>query len=139
MGKIPSQSNPQMADASSRHNRRLPAPHANYLSQGETRMPQKFKAAAIAMVIGSSFLILGCMSDRDARYGRYHHESAAVSVDFGDVAFGYQDGYWDNGRVWHQWSDDRHRQSYRNHQASRYNDWKHDRDGGDGWRQDNSR
>ena len=56
-----------------------------------------------------------------------------------NVAVGYQDGYWDNGRNWHQWSDDRHRQSYRDYRGNRYSDWNHDRDGSDGWRQNNSR
>jgi hypothetical protein len=102
-------------------------------------MTVKFKTAAIALAIASSSLTLGCMSDRDARYGRNHRDSAAVSVDFGNVAVGYQDGYWDNGHAWHQWSDDGHRQSYRNHRGNRYSDWNHDRDGNDGWRQNNSR
>ena len=102
-------------------------------------MTVKFKTAAIALVLASSSLTLGCMSDRDARYGRNHRDSAAVSVDFGNVAVGYQDGYWDNGHAWHQWSDDGHRQSYRNHRGNRYSDWNHDRDGNDGWRQNNSR
>jgi hypothetical protein len=103
----------------------------------------KFKMAAVALVFAVSSLTLGCMSDRegrqDGRYGRDHRENAAVSVDFGNVAFAYQDGYWDNGHAWHQWSDEHHRQSYRDYRGNRYNDWNHDRDGGDGWRQNNSR
>jgi hypothetical protein len=102
-------------------------------------MTMILKTAVIAFVLAGSSIVSGCMSDRDARYGRDYRDSAAVSVDFGNVAFGYQDGYWDNGHAWHQWSDDRHRQSYRNHRGNRYNDWKHDRDGGDGWRQGDSR
>jgi hypothetical protein len=96
-----------------------------------------FKTAAIALVLAGSTLASGCISDRDGRYGRNHRESGYV--DFGNVAVGYQDGYWDNGRTWHQWSDDRHRQNYRNHRGNRYSDWNHDRDGDDGWRRNNSR
>jgi len=107
-------------------------------------MIMRFKTSAAAFVVAASALTLGCVSDRDVsdrdgRYSRDHRENGAVSVEFGNVAFGYQDGYWDNGHTWHQWGDDRHRQSYRNYRGTRYNDWNHDRDGGDGWRQDNSR
>ena len=100
-------------------------------------MTMKFKTAAIALVLAASSLTLGCVYDRDGRYDRGHRGSGTVSADFGDVAFGYQDGYWDNGHAWHQWSDDRRRQSYRDYRDNRYNDWNHDRDGGDGWRQSN--
>lgn len=92
-----------------------------------------FKSAAIALVLAGSTLASGCMSDRDANSGRNHRESGYV--DFGNVTVGYQDGYWDNRRTWHQWNDDRHRQSYRDYRGSRYSDWNHDRDGGDGWRE----
>ena len=30
---------------------------------------------------------------------------AVVSFDFGNVAIGYRDGYWDNGHRWHRWSE----------------------------------
>jgi len=100
-------------------------------------MTMKFKTAAIALVLATSSLTLGCVSDREGRFGRDRRESGAVSVDFGNVAFGYQDGYWDNGHAWHQWSDDGRRQGYRSYRGNHYNDWNHDRDGGDGWRQSN--
>jgi len=105
----------------------------------ETHMTMIFKTAAIALVLAGSTLAAGCMSDRDARYGRHYRDGVAVSADFGNVAVGYQDGYWDNGRTWHQWSDDRHRQSYRDYRGNRYSDWNHDRDGSDGWRRGDSR
>lgn len=95
-----------------------------------------FKTAAIALALAGSTLASGCMSDRDGRYVRHHRsDRVVVSADFGNVAVGYQDGYWDNRRTWHQWSDDRQRQTYRDYRGNRYSDWNHDRDGGDGWRE----
>ena len=48
-------------------------------------MSMKFKTAAVALVIAASSLTLGCMSDRDGRYGRDYRENGAVSVDFGSA------------------------------------------------------
>ena len=56
-----------------------------------------------------------------------------LSVAFGDVAFGYRDGYWDNGHRWHRWNSNRDYQSYRNHHGNNYHDWNHDRDNDNGW------
>lgn len=102
-------------------------------------MTRAFKTAVIALALAGTALTSACMSDRDGRYGRGHRESGAISLDFGNVAFGYRDGYWDNGHTWHRWGDDRHRDSYRNYRGNRYNDWNHDRDGDDGWQRNNSR
>lgn len=52
------------------------------------------------------------------------------------VAYAYRDGYWDRMRRWHRWNDDREHRNYRALRAANYRDWNHDRDGGDGWRQD---
>lgn len=98
-----------------------------------------FKTAVVALALAGTSLTSGCVSDRDERYGRNSRERGAISLDFGNIAFGYRDGYWDNGHNWHQWGDDRHRQSYRNYRGNHYNDWNHDRDGDDGWRSNNSR
>lgn len=54
----------------------------------------------------------------------------------GGVAYAYRDGYWDRMRRWHRWNDDREHRNYRALKAAKYRDWNHDRDGGDGWRQD---
>jgi len=60
-----------------------------------------------------------------------------VGVDVGgpvNVAFGYQDGYWDNDHQWHRWRNDREMQNYRNSRDNHYNDYRHDRDSDGGWR-----
>jgi len=68
-------------------------------------------------------------------YGHHYGQNnpgAAVSILFGNIAFGYRDGYWDNGHQWHRWSQDRDYQDYRSHGSS-YHDWNHDRDRDNGW------
>ena len=102
-------------------------------------MTMIYKTAIIAFALAGTALTSGCMSDRDGRYGRDDRERGAISLDFGDIAVGYRDGYWDNGHNWHQWGDDRRRQTYQSHQDNHYNDWNHDRDGDDGWRRNNPR
>lgn len=64
------------------------------------------------------------------------HRGNVISVGFGNVAFGYRDGYWDNAHRWHRWRNAREHRNYRRHYSGGYSDWNHDRDGGDGWRRD---
>jgi hypothetical protein len=51
-----------------------------------------------------------------------------------NVAYGYQDGYWDNGHQWHRWQNDQQMQNYRNSRDNHYSDYRHDRDSDQGWR-----
>lgn len=73
--------------------------------------------------------------DHGHDYGR-DGSRTGVSVSFGDVAFGYRDGYWDNRHRWHRWNSDRDYQNYRGRHGGYYRDWNHDRDGSDGWARD---
>jgi hypothetical protein len=57
-----------------------------------------------------------------------------VGVGFGNVAYGYQDGYWDHGHHWNNWQNDEEMRNYRSASNNHYNDWKHDRDSDMGWR-----
>jgi hypothetical protein len=77
-------------------------------------------------------------NDRGHDQGR-NRSSSVVSLAFGNVAFGYRDGYWDNGHRWHRWNNDRDYRNYRNHHGGNYRDWNHDRNGGDGWDRDRDR
>lgn len=97
------------------------------------------KATAVALVLASATLASGCVTRDNDRYGysghhRHGSDNAQVSLEFGNIDYGYNDGYWDNRHQWHQWSSDNDRDSYRNYRGSHYSDWKHDRDGNDGWR-----
>jgi hypothetical protein len=65
-------------------------------------------------------------------YGR-NRSASIISVGFGDVAFGYRDGYWDNGHRWHRWNNSRDYRNYRSQHGSNYHDWNHDRDSDHGW------
>ena len=94
------------------------------------------KFFTIAVALAGMTLVSGCMTHRDEGYNRSDRrmdDRGAVSLSFGSVAFGYNDGYWDSERHWHQWNGDRERQSYRDYQGNHYYDWNHDRDGDDGW------
>jgi hypothetical protein len=51
-----------------------------------------------------------------------------VSVNFGDVAIGYQDGYYDSHHHWHHWRHDNDWQAYRTAHPDHYRDYRHDRD-----------
>jgi hypothetical protein len=55
-----------------------------------------------------------------------------VSINLGDVAFGYQDGYWDSHHKWHKWRRGEVEQ-YKAAPDNHYNDWKHTRDKDKGW------
>ena len=57
-----------------------------------------------------------------------------VSLDIGNVAFGYQDGYWDQGHHWHAWRNRREANYYRHASGAEYHAWRHDRDADHGWR-----
>jgi hypothetical protein len=73
---------------------------------------------------------------RDAHYrsDMYRAQSVGVvSVNLGGIAFGYRDGYWDNGHAWHNWRRSGDYRKYRDQSGSNYHNWRHDRDGNDGW------
>jgi len=57
-----------------------------------------------------------------------------ISLDVGNVAFGYQDGYWDQGHHWHHWRNQSEARYYRTSQGNHYNNYRHDRDSNQGWR-----
>ena len=51
--------------------------------------------------------------------------AAGIRFDFGNVAIGYSDGYYDNGHHWHSW---RHRSDLRTWQRDHqdnYHGWRH--------------
>ena len=68
---------------------------------------------------------------------------AQAAVDFGitlgpNVAFAYQDGYWDRDHHWHRWGRGE-AAWYRAHYHDHYYGWRHDRDRHDrnvGWREE---
>jgi hypothetical protein len=53
---------------------------------------------------------------------------AAVSVgfNFGDVAIGYSDGYYDHGHRWHNWRGRDDAEFWRRSHYRDYHNWRHD-------------
>jgi hypothetical protein len=93
------------------------------------------KGTVIALALaGTALVTVGTASAAGIFLGSGPNRGGAViSIGFGDVAFGYRDGYWDNDHRWHRWSNDRDYRNYRNHHGSNYHDWNHDRDSNGGW------
>jgi hypothetical protein len=48
-----------------------------------------------------------------------------VSLDFGDVAIGYHDGYYDSAHHWHHWRHPNDWQAYGRAHPEHYHDWGH--------------
>jgi hypothetical protein len=63
---------------------------------------------------------------RDGRRQDWRREGRGSSIDFsvalGDVEFGYNDGYYDRNRQWHNWRNDDERSWYRQHRIATYYD-----------------
>jgi hypothetical protein len=53
---------------------------------------------------------------------------SGFSFRVGDVALGYNDGYYDRGHRWHGWRNQRERDWYRVNYSHQYRGYRHDRD-----------
>jgi hypothetical protein len=51
----------------------------------------------------------------------------------GGIAFGYSDGYWDQGHHWHKWRDKRQAAEFRKEHGDHFYARKHDADRDHGW------
>jgi hypothetical protein len=79
--------------------------------------------AALAIVAGGSWAAsLPALAD-----------NLTVQVNPGGIAFGYSDGYWDQGHQWHAWRDAQEAARYRDEHRDHHYEWKHDRDADKGW------
>jgi hypothetical protein len=82
------------------------------------------KGAAVALALVGATL---------ATAGTANAANVGISFNVGDVAFGYQDGYWDRSHHWHHWRNQSQARSYRTSSGSQYHSWNHDRDADHGW------
>jgi hypothetical protein len=57
----------------------------------------------------------------------------SVRFEVGNVAIGYNDGYWDRSHQWHNWQRQEDMTAYRSAKNAEYHDWRHDRDKDMGW------
>jgi hypothetical protein len=93
------------------------------------RMSFKAALAAVAIVTGAS-LAAGVPAKAD---------NLSVQVQpGGGVAFGYNDGYWDQGHQWHGWKNTQEQTQFRQANNTHFYAWKHDRDSDKGWRANDS-
>lgn len=91
----------------------------------------------LSLLLAVSTVVLSASAASADNYHRHHHryhDRGGVTLDFGNIAFGYNDGYWDTGHRWHRWSNNGHRDGYRNYQGNNYHGWRHNRDRDNGWR-----
>jgi len=96
------------------------------------------KGAAVALALaGATFATAGTANAAGISFGMSdngrHNSGTAISFSFGDVAYGYQDGYWDNGHRWHQWRNSHDRDTYRGQHGGNYRSGNHNRYRGQGW------
>lgn len=84
--------------------------------------------------ISGAILVIGLAGGASlATTGTANAAGIGISFDVGNVAFGYQDGYWDRNHRWHRWHNEEEMRRYRAAHADGYHDWKHDRDPDHGW------
>jgi hypothetical protein len=96
------------------------------------------KSAAIALALaGATFATTGVSSADGFAISTSNrdrgHATTGIAFDFGNVAFGYQDGYWDNGHRWHKWRNRGDHDNYRSQHGDNYRDGNHSRYHGQGW------
>jgi hypothetical protein len=79
---------------------------------------------------------------RRARDDHYRSENyrpgsagGVIAVDLGGIAFGFRDGYWDNGHRWHRWNRSADYRRYRDQEGSHYRNRDHRHYDNDGWNQ----
>ena len=104
----------------------------------ESNMRSYLKGAAIALALAGTALATSAavnaagMTISTSERGRDHGNSG-LSISIGDVAFAFQDGYWDNSHRWHKWRNSREQQDYRNQHGDRYRNGNHGHYSGQGW------
>jgi len=92
------------------------------------------KGAAIALALaGMTLATVGISNAAGFTITTSNHGNTGISFSFGDVAYGYQDGYWDNSHRWHKWRNSRDQQDYRNHSGNNYRSGNHTHYHGQGW------
>ncbi len=83
-------------------------------------------------ILTGAIIALGLAGASFATTGTASAAGVGISLDFGNVAFGYQDGYWDRGHRWHHWRQGEMAR-YQAVNANHYYAWRHDRDPDHGW------
>jgi hypothetical protein len=82
----------------------------------ETALMNKF---TLSLLAASALCAVGTVAVSMPASAR-DRDNVSVSVTFGGAAFGYEDGYYDNDRRWHQWRDDDERAWYQENHGPTY-------------------
>jgi len=119
------------------------APARPAAARKDTLMRRFLTSTAIALALAGTTLAISAPASaaglsvsvgNNRGYDNYNHRSSSIiSVGFGDVAYGYRDGYWDSGHRWHHWRHHNDYRTYRGQDGNNYHDWNHDRDSDNGW------
>lgn len=59
--------------------------------------------------------------------------NVGISINLGDVAIGYTDGYWDHDHHWHHWRNSSHRRAYQHYTGAEYHGSRHTHFAHGGW------
>jgi hypothetical protein len=104
-------------------------------SEKERDMNKALNGAIVALgVVGAAWAIESPASADGVGVGVHVGDvGIGVGVGVSDVAYGYQDGYWDHDHHWHNWRNDQEMRDYRDAHDSHFNDYRHDRDSDQGW------
>ncbi len=92
------------------------------------------KIAAAGLMLAATALPIGGTAQAAATDRGRDRANIGVSLRFGDVAFGYRDGYWDNRHRWHRWRNSREHRDYRSQYGGNYRNGYHHRYRDRGWR-----
>jgi hypothetical protein len=95
------------------------------------KMSLLLAAASVALSAGAALAAHDNFGGDNSR--RHNDRGTGVVLDFGTIAFGYNDGYWDTGHRWHNWRNQNDYQNYSTH-GRNFHGWKHNRDHDNGWR-----
>ena len=88
-------------------------------------MHNVLRAAVIALALaGGTVTTVSTASAADVVVTTYNSAT---------VAYGYNDGYWNQNHQWNKWEQPAHREAFRNTKGAEYHDWAHTRDADQGW------
>jgi len=87
-------------------------------------MSASIKSAFLALALAGASLALAAPAKAD---------SLTIAVN-PPIAFGFNDGYWDQSHHWHAWRDHAEAERWRAEHRDHFYAYNHDRDHDQGWR-----
>jgi len=90
----------------------------------ENKMRNIFKSFVVVLALSGASLFGTATA---------HADSVGISLNFGDVAIGYSDGYWDHHHHWHRWRNSKYRHAYQHWDRAEYHSSRHTHFSNNGW------